>query len=135
MKEEVIQYRNMLNVKINKIHNTNKTYDKISNILFLSSKLDNSKTQEIRDKLITYINEYENIINEKIEHFLTEEIELELNDYCKLEFEQNIDKLLQYVRNEIKIIIPKKVLENALMNEEIEWKEGNSLSAFLSSIK
>ena len=135
MKEEVIQYRNMLNVKINKIHNTNKTYDKISNILFLSSKLDNSKTQEIRNKLITYINEYENIINEKIEHFLTEEIELELNDYCKLEFEQNIDKLLQYVRNEIKIIIPKKVLENALMNEEIEWKEGNSLSAFLSSIK
>ena len=133
--KDILEYKSLLLEEVKRVELTNTTKSKISNILFYSNKLDETEQKRIKKELSEYINIYEKNLQEVMHHFVTDEIELDINQNYQENFNKKIDSLYEEITKEIKEISPLINLRDILMSNKIEWKETNSLSDFLSSIR
>lgn len=133
--KDVIEYKQLIQKDIKRIELTNTIRDKISNIIFYSSRLGPQEKYRVKQLLEDYIDEYEKNIKDIMHHIVTDEIELESNQNYHEDFTQKIDSLFEIISKEIKKISPLINFREILTNNKIEWKESNSLSDFLSSIR
>ncbi len=133
--KDVIEYKQLIQKDIKRIELTNTIKDKISNIIFYSSRLGSQEKYRVKQLLEDYIDEYEKNIKDIMHHIVTDEIELESNQNYHEEFTQKIDSLFEIISKEINKISPLIIFREILTNNKIEWKESNSLSDFLSSIR
>ena len=133
--KDVIEYKKLMQKDIKRIELTNTIKDKISNIIFYSSRLGPQEKYRVKQLLEDYIDEYEKNIKDIMHHIVTDEIELESNQNYHEDFTQKIDSLFEIISKEIKKISPLINFREILTNNKIEWKESNSLSDFLSSIR
>ncbi len=133
--KDVIEYKQLIQKDIKRIELTNTIKDKISNIIFYSSRLGPQEKYRVKQLLEDYIDEYEKNIKDIMRHIVTDEIELESNQNYHEDFTQKIDSLFEIISKEIKKISPLINFKEVLTNNKIEWKESNSLSDFLSSIR
>lgn len=133
--KDILEYKALLLEEVKRVELTNTTKSKISNILFYSNKLDETEQKQIKKELSEYINIYEKNLQEVMHHFVTDEIELDINQNYQENFNKKIDSLYEEIMKEIKEISPLINLRDILMSNKIEWKETNSLSNFLSSIR
>ena len=134
-KQELSKYKKLLKSSVSGINLNSNIFAKINNILYYSSKLNDNQKSNIIKKLTEYINDYEQSMQNYMNHFITDEIELELNyDYQNI-FIENINKLYEECLKMIKDIAPITRLKDILSSKKETWEEGNSLSNFLNSIK